>query len=259
MSHAALSPFGTLLRRWRRHRGASQMRLAHDAGTSARHVSFIETGRSRPREALVLRLADALDVPLRERNDLLRAAGLSPLYPERALSDNELRPFRRIIEQLLTQQEPFPAIVIDRYWNVVDSNRAGKLILGFGPGGDTPNAVELVLAPGGWREILENFPEVAWGLVGRLRREASEAGSDPEMERLVRRAESLLEHVPRPAADASDAMVCPRVRVGDQVLSTISTIARFGTARDVTIDELRAELIFPADEATAEFFQRAAG
>jgi transcriptional regulator with XRE-family HTH domain len=259
MSDAELSPFGTLLRRWRRQRGTSQLRLAGDAGTSARHVSFIETGRSRPREGLVLRLADALDVPLRERNDLLRAAGLSPLYPERALADDELRPFRRIVEQLLMQQEPFPAIVIDRYWNVVDSNRAGKLFLGLGPGGDTPNAVELLLAPGGWREMLENFAEVAWGLAYRLRREAAEAGSDPELETLVRRAEAWLERVPRPVPDASDAIVCPRVRVGDQVLSTISTIARFGTARDVTIDELRVELMFPADDVTAAFFERAAG
>jgi transcriptional regulator with XRE-family HTH domain len=252
----ALSPFGERLRIWRRRRGLSQLDLALATATSSRHVSFIETGRSRPSAGMVLRLAEALEVPLRERNQLLRAAGLRPHYPEEPLSSVSLAPFRAIVDRLLAQQMPFPAFLMDRRWNVLDANASARRFPGMG---DLPRSgVDLFLAPGPYRSMMENFAEVSWHLVAELRRDAAdnpEAGID----HVVARAEAALADVPPPKGPPAPAgVVAPILRMNGQRLRLITTVVRFGIAQDITLDELRVELVFPGDQAADRFFRAAA-
>lgn len=226
-------------------------------------MSFIETGRSRPSREMVLRLAETLDVPLRERNALLVAAGLSPAFAERSLSERAMAPFRAVVRQLLDNHDPYPAWVLDRLWRVVDANTAGSamvtsLYASDGDDGDPPNLLEALFS-GAMRGQIENWSEVAWAGLARLRREALERGPDPELEQLIAGFAEQLRGVPMPLDVDPDALVfCPRLRLGDQRISTITTLVRFGATRDVTLDELRVELMFPGDEASAAFFRRLA-
>jgi len=250
--------FGRQLRAWRRQRGLSQLELSVRASMSQRHLSFIETGRSRPRADVIHRIAEALDVPLRERNAMLLAAGLGPGYPEMPLGAVPVAPFREAIERLLVAHEPFPAIVVDRWWDVVATNRAAAL---FVPAlGDGPlNALDLFLGPQSLRDSIDNFAEVAWTFLRRLRREVADAGADPRLEALLERAEGLMRGASPPdQGSGSDLVVCPTFKFGSQVVRTVSMVARFGNAREVTLDELRVELVFPADAEAEAFFRRAA-
>ncbi len=255
------SAFGRQLKQWRRQHGVSQLELATAAQLSQRYVSFIETGRSRPGEAVVLRVGEALDLPLRERNTLLLAAGLAPRFPELPLGHGTVAPFRAAIDRMLKTHEPYPAYVIDRWWNVVDVNAAGRHLWPVPEGGPT-NAVDTFLAPGPVRDMIENFDDVAWVFLQRLRHEIAGSGPDPRLHALLERAESYLKDV-APAASATgdagtDLVICPRLRIGDRTIATLSMIARFGNTREVNLDELRVELMFPADAAAESFFHELA-
>jgi transcriptional regulator with XRE-family HTH domain len=248
--------FARHLKTWRRQRGFSQLELSLRAGVSQRHISFLETGRSRPRAEVIQRIAEALDLPLRERNVILVAAGISPAYPELPLRAPPVAPFRQAVERLLEGHEPFPALVIDRWWDIVSVNRAAHKLLAIDL--EQPlNALDLFFGPHSLRQSIENFAEVAPTLVMRLRREVAEAGADERLAALLERAESLVRGLePRLSeTEVGDLVVCPRFIVGDQVLNTVSMVARFGSAREVTLDELRVELIFPADAAAEAFFR----
>ena len=246
--------FGRQLRLWRGWARLSQLELALRAGLSQRHLSFIETGRSRPGSDVVLRLAAALDIPLRDRNRLLESAGLAPHYPEVALTEGVSAPFRAAVSRLLEAHEPYPAFALNRWWDVVDANTAARQLFPAVTDG-FPNAVEAFLAPGGIREMIDNYADVAGMYLRRLQAEVAEA-SDERSLRLLARAEELLADVDL-GTDAGDGLViCPRLRFGDEVISTATMVARFGATREVTLDELRVELIFPADEAARAFFER---
>jgi transcriptional regulator with XRE-family HTH domain len=248
--------FGRQLRLWRLAAHLSQLELAVRAGMSQRHVSFIETGRSRPGADVVLRLAAALDIPLRDRNRLLESAGLAAHYPEVALTDGASAPFRAAISRLLEAHEPYPAFVLNRWWEVVDANSAARRLFPAAADG-VVDAVEAFLAPGGMREVIENFGEVAGMYLRRLQAEVAEA-SDERSLRLLARATELLADVDL-GADLGDGLViCPKLRLGEEVVATATMVARFGASREVTLDELRVELIFPADEAARAFFERQA-
>jgi transcriptional regulator with XRE-family HTH domain len=231
--------------------------LSLRAGVSQRHISFLETGRSRPRAEVIHRIAEALDLPLRERNAILVAAGIGPAYAELPLRAPAVAPFRQAVDRLLEGHEPFPALVVDRWWDIVTVNRAAQRLLAIDL--EQPlNALDLFFGPHSLRESIENFAEVAPTFVVRLRREVAEAGADERLAALLERAEGLvrgLEPSTSAAADTGDLVVCPRFIVGDQVLNTVSMVARFGSAREVTLDELRVELIFPADAAAEAFFR----
>ncbi|MCA9554294.1 MAG: helix-turn-helix transcriptional regulator [Myxococcales bacterium] len=248
---ARLSPFGRELRRWRQVRGLSQLRLAAEAGTSPRYLSFVETGRSRPSQAVVLRLAEALEVPLRERNRMLTAAGLSPVFPERPLTADALSPYKRIIDTLLTQQEPFPAFVFDRAYRLIDANAAARRLV---PDLERLGWIDAVFTPGSpVRAMMENIGEAGWAAVDIMRRESD--GPTEAIAAAIQRLEEHLADVPRPPATeaaAGSPVVTTRFRLGDQLVTTVTTIVRFDVARDVTLDELRVELVFPADEASAQ-------
>ena len=253
---ASATAFGRQLRLWRSSARLSQLDLAVRAGISQRHLSFIETGRSRPGGDVVLRLAGALDIPLRDRNRLLESAGLAAYYPEVELNDGASAPFRAAIARLLESHEPYPAFVLNRWWEVVDANAAAHRLFPAATDG-VQDAVEAFLAPGGMRELIVNFAEVAGMYLRRLQAEVAEA-SDERSLRLLARAKELLANVDLGADDGDGLVICPRLRLGDEVISTATMVARFGATREVTLDELRVELIFPADDAARAFFERRA-
>ena len=251
---ASATVFGRQLRLWREWARLSQLDLAIRAGMSQRHLSFIETGRSRPGSDVVLRLAAALDLPLRDRNRLLESAGLPAHYPEVGLSDDASAPFRAAISRMLESHEPYPAFVLNRWWEVVGANAAARRLFPATAHG-VQDAIEAFLAPGGLREIIENFEEVAGMYLRRLQAEVAEA-SDERSLRLLARAKELLADVDLGTNAGDGLVICPRLRLGGEVVSTATMVARFGATREVTLDELRVELIVPADEAARAFFER---
>lgn len=253
---ANLSPFGQQLRHWRTRAGKSQLELASDAGTTPRHLSFVETGRSRPGVDLVLRLAAALDIPIRERNALLVAAGLPPSFPALALGDEAMKPIQRVLDRVLASHEPYPAWVGGCGFRFFSSNRAAEALF---PGmcSMSPEAiVELWFGPGPFRDLVENWHDVVWAGVAALRRDALRA-SDPALTELLRRAEGHARAIPAPEREARPELpvICPRLNVGGRRVRTISTVMRFDTAIEVTASELRVELMFPADDDSESFFR----
>jgi transcriptional regulator with XRE-family HTH domain len=254
----SLSPFGALLRSWRRERGVSQLDLALAAATTTRYVSFLETGRSRPSRDMVLRLAEALDVSLRDRNRLLEGAGLPALYPREDLHGPQLRPFEQAIDRLLLAHEPYPGLVVDGHWNVVAANQAAVAL--FGPDLVGANMVRRFYGDPASRSSIVNLTDVAWAGLARLRRQLRQAPLDEEVRALVELAEAAVADIPRAAEPISDLVICPDFRIGNEVVRTVSMVARFDTARELTLDELQIELTYPRDAAAERFFRdRAAG
>jgi transcriptional regulator with XRE-family HTH domain len=245
---------GDLLRQWRRRRRLSQLDLAVQSGVSSRHVSFVETGRTTPSRRMVLHLAEHLGVPLRERNHLLVAAGYAPVYRERGLDAPDMAAARDALRQVLDGHEPYPALVVDRRWNLVATNSAADVFLdGVAPALLEPpvNMMRLGLHPDGFAPRVVNLPEVRARLMARLARQVAQAG-DPELAALH---EELLVFgaagdYPPPAAH--DIALPIRIRHRGHELSFINTVATFGTAVDITLDEIAIESYFPADRATAE-------
>lgn len=250
---APVSPFAARLRRWRHHRGLSQLDLAGRVASTSRHLSFLETGRSRPSRQMVLRLCDALDLSLRDRNDLLHAAGLAAAYPEVGLADADLAPYRVAMEQLLQAHQPYPATVVDSRWNVVAANSASKLLFGEDVVGS--NIVRRFVADPAAAQVIVNWPDVAWASLSRLRGQLARTPFDTELADLVKAAEQGLAGVTRPADPPSEFVVCPWFRVGDEVIRTIGMVARFDPASEITLDELRIELTYPQDAAAERFFR----
>jgi transcriptional regulator with XRE-family HTH domain len=248
---------GDLLRDWRQRRRRSQLDLAGEAAVSARHLSFVETGRSRPSRELVLHLAEHLDVPLRERNALLLAAGYAPTYRQTALDDEEMAPVRAALDTILAGHQPYPAIVVDRHWDLVTANEAALAVLTEGMAAELlappVNVLRASLHPDGMAPRIVNFAQWATHLVDRLRREA-DLYADP---RLAELHDELCGYPgvagsSDPADTVSRLFVPLVLRVGDGELRFFSTVATFGTARDVTLEELAIESFFPADAATAD-------
>jgi transcriptional regulator with XRE-family HTH domain len=250
---AAISPFGARLRHLRAHHRISQLALAAKVGTTTRHLSFLETGRSRPSRHMVLRLGEALAVSLRERNQLLHAAGLPATYPEAHLDGPDLAPFRTALESLLRAHLPYPAMVLDHHWTVVLANSACTRLYGTDLAG--VNLAHRFLTDPVARQAIVNWPDVAWAGLDRLRRQLDSAPFDEVLAELVARAETALADVPRPAEPAPDPVLCPWFRIDDRVIKTIGIAARFDSTAEITLDELRIELTYPLDDTAAEFFR----
>jgi transcriptional regulator with XRE-family HTH domain len=247
---------GTMLRDWRRRRRRSQLDLALDAGISTRHLSFVETGRSRPSAEVVLAIADRLEVPLRERNGLLLAAGYAPRYPARGLEDPELGPVRQALGHVLAGHEPYPALAVDHRWNLVASNGALTLLLdGVADDLLVPpvNTLRLALHPEGIARRVLNLAEWRAHLLHRLERAIGLRGDEWLIElRRELHAYSADDEPVEPPAPASEVMVGLRIAASDGTpLSFFSTITVFGTPLDVTVAELGIEAFYPADAATA--------
>ena len=252
---------GPLLRDWRQRRRMSQMDLALEAGVSTRHLSFVEPGRSRPSAEMVLHLAERLDVPLRERNELLLAAGFAPQYSAREFDDPALREVRDAVSRVLAAHEPYPAIAVDRYWNLVASNEAlGPFLDGVAPELLVPpvNTIRLALHPDGIAPRIVNLGEYRADLIERLDRGARLTG-DPLLSELH---EEMLGYpgpqappVPPDAAVTVGLELAPAPGCDAPELSFFSTITTFGTAVDVTVSELAVEAFFPADAVTADYLR----
>ncbi|WP_376965698.1 helix-turn-helix domain-containing protein [Azospirillum sp. A26] len=257
-------PVGALLRSWRQRRGLSQLDLACEADISTRHVSFLETGRSQPSRGMLIHLAERLDVPLRERNALLVAAGYAPVYSEHGLDSPAMQAARKAVDLVLTGHEPFPALAVDRHWQLLAANRAvAPLLEGVsaellaGP----VNVLRLSLHPDGLAARIGNWAQWREHVLSRLTRQI-EAGADPVLVAL----RSELQGYPAPASGSEggseaghhpDVVVPLRLHTSFGLLTLFSTTTVFGTAVDVTLSELAIEAFFPADAETAERLRRA--
>jgi len=248
---------GPMLREWRQRRGLSQMALSLEAGVSARHLSFVETGRSKPSAQLVMTLAEELDVPLRDRNQLLLAAGYAPVFGQRDLEDPEMGPVRDALDRVLAGHEPYPAVVVDRHWGLVAGNRSVPLLTAGVAGHllEPPaNVLRASLHPEGAAPRILNLGEWRAHLLDRLGRQAISAG-DPALTALHEELAAYPGGRPGPAPDlvAGEIATPLRLLVEGTELAFISTYTTFGTAVDVTVSELSIESFFPADDATALF------
>jgi len=250
------APIGELLRAWRRRRSLSQLELALEADVSSRHVSFLETGRARPSREMVLRLSEHLEIPLRERNGLLLAAGYAPQYVERSLEEPEMAPIHEALDRFLRAHEPYPAVILDRHYNMISANDATSVLTeGVAPELVAPpaNALRATLHPDGMAPRILNLPEWSAHLLHRLRRQAS-LTADPELQRLYDELSAYPGVTLEPPHDgrAGDEIVLPlRIRVGERELVFFSTVSTFGTAVEITLAELIIEAFYPANAATA--------
>jgi transcriptional regulator with XRE-family HTH domain len=244
---------GRLLREWRERRRLSQLELSIQADISTRHLSFVETGRSRPTPEMIVRLTEHLDVPLRERNQLLLAGGYAPAYPQHGMDEPELASIRAALALVLRGHEPYPAVVINRWWDLVEANRAlAPMIAGCAPHllEGTVNVLRLSLHPDGLASRIVNLAQWRTHLLEQVHRRAVQTGD----QRLADLEEELRGY-PGGAAEAptSSAVVLPlRLRVDARELALFSIEARVGTATDVTVEELSIETFYPADAATAD-------
>lgn len=260
---AAPRAFGEHLRDWRQRRRLSQLDLAQEADISTRHLSFVETGRSMPSREMVLRLAERLEVPLRERNALLVAAGYAPMYRERALDDPALAPARQAIDVILRAHEPYPALAVDRHWNLVAGNRmVPHLMQGADPSllQAPVNVLRLSLHPQGLAPRIANLVQWRAHIFERLRHQVHATG-DGQLAALLAELQAL--PVPAGTDEKLDGellgVAMPfRFRTPAGTLSFISTTTIFGTPVDVTLQELALETFFPADEFTGEALRQLA-
>ena len=259
--------FGPLLRQWRTTRRMSQQQLAIESEVSTRHISYVENGKSSPSREMVLILASALDLPLRERNSMLSSAGFAPVYRETDLSEPDMRPVRQAFDTILAHHEPYPAVVLNRAWDLVKMNNAFMRLFTFflEPPVDPivgQNVMHSLFHPEGVRPYVENWEEVAGFLIDRLYRESITELETSESRKLL---DALLAYPGVPSGMAEiDLAAAPRVCVtvnlekNDTRLQLFSTLTTLGTPIDVTAQELRIESYFPADEATGEWLRKAA-
>ena len=261
MEAATTLTVGSLLREWRSRRRLSQLELALEADVSTRHLSFVETGRAQPSRDMVVRLAEQLEVPLRERNHLLLAAGYAPAYPESGLEDDAIR---AAVRKVLAGHEPHPAIVVDRHWEMLEANAAvGVLLEGVAAESLAPpvNALRLALHPEGLAPKILNLGEWRAHLLSRLRRQVA-ATHDPQLASLLTELRGYPCDDPEPDVELpgpGEIVVPLRVRHGDGELRLMSIVSTFGTPLDVTVQELSIEAFFPADAETAAVLRAAVG
>ncbi|WP_050449495.1 helix-turn-helix domain-containing protein [Achromobacter spanius] len=262
--------FATALRYWRDKRGYTQLRLSSESGISQRHISFLESGRSQASREMVLKLGIVLDIPLRERNVMLLAAGYAPAYRERRLSDPELAAVKQALDFMLAQQAPYPALVVDRLWNLVMANSPAAMmmrwLLEMPNGAPLPsegvNVLKLMLDPNGVRKHLQNWEDVCADLLHWIQREAMSDGLGSEAANLLDELTALPGISETTRVANLDARALPflpmQIRKDGVALNLFTSIATMGTPHDVTVHELRIESFFPADEATARWFRERA-
>lgn len=258
--------FNTTLRHWRKLRKLSQLELALNADVSQRHISWLETGRSLPSKEMVIKLSDAMDVPLRDRNQLLNTAGFSDMYSHNELDEPSMAPVNKILETILANHEPYPAYVLDRYWNIIMQNKASQIMFevagdpeaiwqAIGDNGEH-NIALLTVHPNGLRHFIQNWDVIIGPFVRRLKKEVIES-NDPE---LNARYEQLAQHfdddnISNPLPAGQLLPVLP-IQFGTEgsTLNLYSVISTFGTAQDITANELRIETFYPCDQPTTKFF-----
>lgn len=250
----AIPPLGDLLRFWRQERGMSQLALSVETGISQRHLSFVESGRSVPSRELLSTIADALTIPLRERNALMLASGYAPIYTEPDLADEAMSLVTRAIGRMLQQNEPHPALVLDRYWNVLRTNEAAPRFFGSFIDLETRpkprNLLELIFDPAGMRPYIENWESVAGGLLQRVRREAIGQVIDGGLKDLLQRLKRYpgVREIRPPAVAQSPVLPITFIR-GEKRFSYFSLVTTVGTPQTITAQELRVECMYPVEDA----------
>lgn len=245
-----MTAFPQTLKTWRKAKRFSQLALAVEADVSSRHISFLETGRARPSREMISRLGDAMQLPLAARNQMLTHAGFAARYPGRTWDAEEMAPIRAAVDHTLANHAPYPALAIDRLWCVVQMNAPAKSLfgqLGVGEGDSLLDMMNSADLPG----VVENWPQVAHHTAQRLRTESAAQGGVSKLDQAADR----LGQVPQGEPQARLPIVPTILRTGDQRLSMFSTIAQFGTPEDLTLDDLKIELYFPADAATKAMFE----
>lgn len=249
--------FGAILKDWRKVRRFSQLDLSLEAEMSARHLSFLESGRSNPSREMVMRLSDALQLPRPAANQALHAAGFAPVYPSLPEDAPELAPVNQAIDLMLAKHNPYPGIAVDRHWNVVKSNQAAQLLLALANPTVTANMMD-VLINSAAMDVLENWEEVALLSLARLRTEILELGGDEKLSALAQRLAEMerVKNADMSTINLNQAVIPTILRVGETRLSVFSTIAQFGTVQDTRAGETRIELMFPMDEDTRQFFEQ---
>lgn len=248
-----MSNFSDLLRHWRHARRLSQLDLALEANVSARHISFLETGRARPSREMITQLGEALTVPLSARNQMLAATGFTPRYETRDWDEAEMAPIRRAIDRTLDRHAPYPGIAIDHLWRLTRMNMPAKQIFGMLGLAEGGSLLELLRNPLLWH-VIENWPEVAHHSMMRLRTESTAQGGVPELDAA---AAFLAEHAD--AGHSAGPAVPTVFRFGDQRLAMFGTIAQFGTPEDTTLDTLKIELFFPSEVETERTLEKMFG
>ena len=256
--------FKGIIRHWRQFRKMSQLDLALEAEVSQRHVSWLETGRSRPSREMVLRLSEAMEIPLRDRNQILKRAGFASIFTEKKLDEPTMSPVLNVLTDMLRHHEPYPAMVLDRLWNVKMKNKAADILFSITGDpqalweavGDTGehNIALLTLHPKGLRQFISNWDNVGGPFIRRLKREALDSG-DPQVMSKFKQLEVLAGDFQEELASPALLPILPlEFNLGGLKLSLFSVISTFGTAQDITTDELRIESFYPTDEQTARFF-----
>jgi transcriptional regulator with XRE-family HTH domain len=253
------SLFGQYLRQWRQRSGLSQLELSSQAGTTPRYLSFIETGRSRPGQDLILRLSAVLNIPLHAQNQLLVLAGLKPVYPQLDLADPSMKSIAVILDKTLQSHEPLPAWVMARGWRILKANKAADYLFPKLCEMTPSELIDLWFGPSHLQSVVDNYAEVVWAGLAGLRQEAIKTG-DPETLALLARAQNLIKDIPQPQhlSNIDFPVVCPRFKIEGQVIRTITSVMRFDTAIEITASELRIELMFAADDISETFFKKVA-
>lgn len=268
-AHQQGSGFGPLLRTWRERRKRSQLDLSLDAGVSQRHLSFLESGRAKPSREMILQLTEVLDVPLRDRNLLLQSAGFASAYEARPLDSKDMSAVRQALELTLKHHEPYPAVVMDKRWNILlQNNAADRFVSLLGkadqlwndvdPSGKR-NAMRLTFSPHGMQPLISNWPDAASMLLSRLQREVTADPGNHELAELLQELGNLPTIPERwqsqAVLSAPEPILPLELNLNGATLRIFSMISTFGTALDITADELRVETFFPADDFSAQFFQ----
>jgi transcriptional regulator with XRE-family HTH domain len=250
MDRTTESNFGELLKHWRTERRMSQIDLGLLANVSARHISFLESGRANPSRSMVIQLSDAAQIPRASRNTLLKAAGFAEAYRSRDLNDQEMTHLREAIDWTLQRHDPFPALALDRHWMIVKANVSATQLLGSVGVAAGDSLLVALTKSERLRSAIENWAEVARFFVTRLCTESAQLGGD---EKLIEAAKALASYCDADYPISSSAVVPTRYKFDGTVLSLVSTLAQFGTAEDIALADLKIELMFPADAATRAF------
>ena len=258
--------FNSALRHWRKLRKVSQLELALNADVSQRHISWLETGRSQPSKEMVIKLSEAMDIPLRDRNQLLNSAGFSDAYSHSGLDEPSMAPINDILETILTNHEPYPAYVLDRYWNITMQNKASQTMFevagdpeaiwqAIGDNGEH-NIALLTVHPNGLRNYIQNWDIIISPFIKRLKKEAMESNNPQLQQRYEQLATHINESDMTNSVTPDQLLPVLPIKFGsaDSTLNLYSIISTFGTAQDITANELRIETFYPCDKQTAKFF-----
>ncbi len=242
--------FGAVLKDWRQNRRISQLDLGLAANVSSRHISFLETGRSKPSRSMVMRLCDELEVPRQARNQFMSSAGLSPAYKSRDLSESDMAPVQQAVDWMLERHAPFPALAMDRHWNVTALNATAQLLL-QGMGVFVGNSLlNVLLENEAVQNAIVNLDEVITHTLARLRTESAHLGGDCILDEAIERLQQLGGGDVHTQPDLLPAFIPARYNLNGQEFSLFSTFSQFGTAEDIALSELKIEMMFPADEKT---------